>query len=62
MLQLRCRGLYQITMEMEVDTDFANEKNDFLNRQDMAIGIIVMCVSPEIFHQVYEESLGLTEG
>jgi hypothetical protein len=41
LLLLRCRGLYQITMEMEVDTDSADEKNDFLNRQDMAIGCIL---------------------
>jgi hypothetical protein len=55
-LQLRCRGLYQITMAIEVEPDSANEKNDFLNRQDMAIGCICMSVSPELFHQVYEES------
>jgi hypothetical protein len=47
-------------MEMEVESDFVDEKNDFLNRQDMAIGSIGMSVSPEIFHQVYEESQGLT--
>jgi hypothetical protein len=59
-LLLRCRGLYQIIMAMEVDFDFVNEKNDFLNRQYMAIGSIGMSVSPKIFHQVYEESQGLT--
>jgi hypothetical protein len=32
------------------------KKNDFLNRKDMAIGCIFMYVSPEIFHQVYDES------
>ena len=42
---LRCRGLYQITMAMEVDVDSVDEKNDFLNRQDMAIGSIGMSVS-----------------
>jgi hypothetical protein len=60
LLLLGSRGLYQITMEMEVDPDFVNEKNDFLNRQDMAIGSIGMSVSPKIFHQVYKESQGLT--
>jgi hypothetical protein len=60
MLHLRCRGLYQITMAMEVEPDSTDEKNDFLNRQDMAIGSIDMFVSPELFHQVYEESQGLT--
>jgi hypothetical protein len=47
-------------MEMEVEPDYVDEKNDFLNRQDMAIGSIGMLVSPELFHQVYEESQGLT--
>ena len=55
-LHLRCRGLYQITMEMEVEPNCVDEKYDFLNRQDMAIGSSVMSVSPELFHQVYEES------
>jgi hypothetical protein len=58
MLHIKCRGLYQINMEMEVDPDSFNDKNDFLNRQDMAIGSIDMFVSPELFHQVYEESQG----
>jgi hypothetical protein len=60
LLHLRCRGLYQITMAMEVEPDSVDEKNDFLNRQDMAIGSIGMSVSLELFHQVYEESQGLT--
>ena len=60
MLHPRCKGLHQITMEMEVEPNSINEKNDFLNRQDMAIGSIGMFVSPELFHQVYEESQGLT--
>jgi hypothetical protein len=47
-------------MAMEVEPDSVDEKNDFLNRQDMAIGSIDMSVSPELFHQVYEESQGLT--
>jgi hypothetical protein len=59
LLHLRCRGLYQITMVMEVEPNSIDEKNDFLNRQDMAIGSIGMSVSPKIFHQVYEESQGL---
>jgi hypothetical protein len=58
-LLLRCKGLYQITMEMEVELDSSEEKNDFLNRKDMAIGSIDMSVSPELLHQVYEESQGL---
>jgi hypothetical protein len=58
MLMLRCKGLYQINMAMEVEPNPVDEKNDFLNRQDMAIGSIGMFVSPELFHQVYEESQG----
>jgi hypothetical protein len=53
-LLLRCEGLYQITMAMEVESDSINEKNDFLNRQDMVIGSIDISISPEFFHQVYE--------
>jgi hypothetical protein len=53
-LLLRCEGLYQITMAMELESDSINEKNDFLNRQDMVIGSIDMFISPEFFHQVYE--------
>jgi hypothetical protein len=43
-------------MAMEVDLDFVHEKNDFLNRQDMAIGCILYFISPEILHQVYDDS------
>jgi hypothetical protein len=43
-------------MAMEVEPNSVDEKNDFLNRQDMAIGSINMFVSPKLFHQVYEES------
>ena len=56
LLILICRGLYQITMEMEVMPDSTDEKNDFLNRQDMAIGCILYFISPEILHQVYDDS------
>jgi hypothetical protein len=51
-LILRCKVLYQITMAMEGEPDFADEKNNFLNRQDMAIGCILYFISPEILHQV----------
>jgi hypothetical protein len=43
-------------MAMEVESDSADEKNDFLNRQDMAIGFIFLSISPEILHQVYDDS------
>ena len=59
-LLLRCEGLYQITMAMEVESDSVNEKNDFLNRQDMAIGWILSFISPEILHQVYDDSQEFT--
>jgi hypothetical protein len=60
LLLLRCRGLYQITMAMEVEPDSVDEKNDFLNRQDMAIGCILYFISPEILHQVYDDSQEFT--
>jgi hypothetical protein len=43
-------------MATKVESDSAHEKNDFLNRQDMAIGSIRKSVSLELFHQVCEES------
>jgi hypothetical protein len=43
-------------MAMEVEPDSTDEKNDFLNRQDMAIGCILWFISPEILHQVYDDS------
>jgi hypothetical protein len=43
-------------MTTEVDPDSADEKNDFLNRQDMAIRCIFWSISHEMFHQVYDES------
>jgi hypothetical protein len=59
-LPIRCRGLYQITMAMEVEPDSIDEKNYFLNRQYMAIGSIHMSISSKLFLQVYEESQGST--
>ena len=56
LLLLISRGLYQITMAMKVDPDSVDEKNNFLNRQDMVIGSIGMSISPEILHQVYDDS------
>jgi hypothetical protein len=57
---LKSRDLYQITMAMEVDPDFADEKTDFLNRQDMAIGFICLSISPKILHQVCDVSQEFT--
>jgi hypothetical protein len=51
LILLRSRGLYQITMVMEVEPDSIDEKNDFLNR-----GFIFLSISPEILHQVYDDS------
>jgi hypothetical protein len=42
-------------MAMEVEPDFVNEKNNFLNRQDMAIGCILYFISLKILHQVYDD-------
>jgi hypothetical protein len=47
-------------MEMEVEPNSIDEKNDFLNRQDMAIGFICLSISLEILHQVYDVSQNLT--
>jgi hypothetical protein len=57
LLLLRSRGLYQITMETEVEPDSVDEKNDFLNRQDMALRLICISISPELQYHVEEESL-----
>jgi hypothetical protein len=43
-------------MAMEVEPNSGDEKNGFINRQDMAIGCIRLSISPEILHQVYDES------
>ena len=47
-------------MAMEVEPHSIDEKNDFLNRQDMAIGCILYFISPEILHQVYDDSQEFT--
>jgi hypothetical protein len=60
LLMLKCRGLYQITMAMEVEHDSVDEKNDFLNRQYMAIGCILYFIFAEILHQVYDDSQEFT--
>jgi len=39
-------------MAMEMELESADEKNDFFNRQDMAIGFICLSISLEILHQV----------
>jgi hypothetical protein len=43
-------------MAMEVDPNSDDDKNDFLNRQDMAIGCILWFISLDILHQVYDDS------
>jgi hypothetical protein len=59
-LLLRYRGLYQITMAMDVEPDSSDEKNNFLNRQYMAIGCILYFISPEILHQVCDVAQDFT--
>jgi hypothetical protein len=44
-------------METEEEPNSTEEKNDFLNRQDMALIIIFMSISPELQYHVEEESL-----
>jgi hypothetical protein len=60
LLMLRCMGLYQITMEMEVEPNSIDEKNYFLNRKDMAIECILYFISLKILHQVYDDSQEFT--
>ena len=43
-------------MALEVDPDSTDEKNNFLNRQDMSIRWILSFISLEILHQVYDDS------
>jgi hypothetical protein len=59
-LMLICRGLYQITMTMEVEIDSVDEKNNFLSIQEMTIGCILYFIYSEILHQVYDESQEFT--
>ena len=48
---LRSRGLYRISMAMEVEPTTAIEKSKYLNRMDEAYGALCMHVSPEmLFH------------
>jgi hypothetical protein len=47
-------------MAMEVEHDSVDEKNNFLNRQDIAIGFIWLSISPEILHQVCDVSQDFT--
>jgi hypothetical protein len=47
-------------MAMEVEPDSFDDKNDFLNRQDMAIGFIYLSISPEILHQVCDVTQDFT--
>jgi hypothetical protein len=60
MLHLICIGLYQIAMAMEVEPNSTDEKNDFLNRQDMVIGFICLSISLEILHQVCDVTQDFT--
>jgi hypothetical protein len=48
LLLLKSRGLHQITMEKEVDPDSTDERNVFLNKQDMALRFICISISPEL--------------
>jgi hypothetical protein len=44
-------------MGTEVEPEFYDDKNDFLNRQDMALRIICMSISSKLQYHVDEESL-----
>jgi hypothetical protein len=44
-------------MATKVEPDSANEKNDFLNTQDIALKLICVSISLELQYHVEEESL-----
>jgi hypothetical protein len=49
--------IYQITMTTKVDHDSVDEKNYFLNTQDMDLRLICMSISPELQYHVKDESI-----
>ena len=50
-IQLRPKGLYRVTMGIEVEPNSAIEKYKYLNRLDEAYGLLCLSISREIlFH------------
>ena len=50
-IQLRARGLYQVTMETKEEPTHVIEKSRFLNKKDEAFGFLCLSISRDIiFH------------
>ena len=50
-IQLRAKGLYRVTMGIEVEPNSAVEKAKYFNRLDEAFGLLCLSISREIlFH------------
>ena len=50
-IQLRSKGLYRVTMGIEVEPNSAVEKDMYFNRLDEAYGLLFLSISREImFH------------
>ena len=48
---LRVKGLYKVTMEIEVDPNAAVEKIEWHNRKDEAYGLLCLSISRDLlFH------------
>ena len=48
---LRVKGLYKVTMEIEVETNVAAEKIKWHNRMDEAYGLLCLIISRDLlFH------------
>ena len=51
LLHLRSRGLFRVTMEIEVEPTSTVEKTRYFNRMDEAFDILCLSISPEmLFH------------
>ena len=50
-IQLRARGLYQVTMDTEEEPTHVIDKDRFLNKKDEAFGFLCLSVSRDLlFH------------
>ena len=50
-IQLRAKGLYRVTMDIEEEPYFVTDKSRFLNKKDEAFGILCLSISRDfLFH------------
>ena len=52
LLHLRSKGLYQIVMGIERKPISEDEKSDWLNKSDMAYGILCLSMSHGILYEI----------